>query len=431
MALLAVIAFAAGTRAFDLGAPCSSPCAHNSDHSLIFDESYYVNAARVIAGIHPPATAPYHDAPLGKDPNAEHPQLAKLVMAGGIEVFGDGPWGWRLGSLVFGLIAVAAMYALVRAAGGSSWLAAGASAVMALDNLMLVHGRIATLDVYALAPMLVACALYLRRRLLLAGLALALAASMKLVALYLLPVLLLIELIRFAIERPPRGRRVRPLAGRIRPFVVTAGAGIVALLLLLWLLDVAMPAYDPGSRTVYGGSPFPHVGHMLSYAAKLKSVPHATGISSSPWQWLLDQKPINYSRVAVNSLAGGKIVASHAIVSFRGEVNQFVIMARAGSGGDRRRRLVRRHVRPVRGRGRRLRPDLLPLLRADRAARGLSADDPAVRAPRDAGGRDDRLGGCARLQLRGSVPDPRLTSPPVRRPLNNHFSWSLDRVSNP
>ena len=100
MALLAVIAFAAGTRAFDLGAPCSSPCAHNSDHSLIFDESYYVNAARVIAGIHPPATAPYHDAPLGKDPNAEHPQLAKLVMAGGIEVFGDGPWGWRLGSLV-------------------------------------------------------------------------------------------------------------------------------------------------------------------------------------------------------------------------------------------------------------------------------------------------------------------------------------------
>ena len=325
MALLAVIAFAAGTRAFDLGAPCSSPCARNSDHSLIFDESYYVNAARVIAGIHPPATAPYHDAPLGKDPNAEHPQLAKLVMAGGIEVFGDGPWGWRLGSLVFGLIAVAAMYALVRAAGGSSWLAAGASAVMALDNLMLVHGRIATLDVYALAPMLVACALYLRRRLLLAGLALALAASMKLVALYLLPVLLLIELIRFAIERPPRGRRVRPLAGRIRPFAVTAGAGIVALLLLLWLLDVAMPAYDPGSRTVYGGSPFPHVGHMLSYAAKLKSVPHATGISSSPWQWLLDQKPINYSRVAVNSLAGGKIVASHAIVSFRGEVNQFVI----------------------------------------------------------------------------------------------------------
>ena len=54
-------------------------------------------------------------------------------------------------------------------------------------------------------------------------------------------------------------------------------------------------------------------------------MPHATGISSSPWQWLLDQKPINYSRVAVNSLAGGKIVASHAIVSFRGEVNQFVI----------------------------------------------------------------------------------------------------------
>ena len=75
----------------------------------------------------------------------------------------------------------------------------------------------------------------------------------------------------------------------------------------------------------YGGSPFTHIGHMLSYAAQLKAIPNATGISSSPWQWLVDQVPMDYARVAVNSIAAGKIVASRAVFDARGEINPFVI----------------------------------------------------------------------------------------------------------
>ena len=330
---------------WDLGAPCSAPCTRASQHSLIFDESYYVNAARVIDGIRPPRGSPYRNAPRGKDPNAEHPQLAKLIVAGGIELFGDGPWGWRLGSVVFGLLAIGAMYALARAAAAPPWLAVGAAAVMALDNLPLVHGRIATLDIYSLTPMLVAGALYLRRRFVLAGLALGLAAAMKLVALYLIPALLLIELFGLAVARPRSGERLRGLLCGLRPFTVTCAVGVAALVLLVWLLDALLPAYDPGSHAVYGGNPFHHLDHMLSYAANLKSVPHATGISSSPWQWLLDKREINYARVAVNVLSGGKITASHALISFRGAVNPFVIFlaipalfaAAAGAWRDRDR----------------------------------------------------------------------------------------------
>ena len=324
-ALVVVLVLSAAARVADLGAPCASPCKRSSDYTLIFDESYYVNAARVIDRIHPPRSAPYHDAPLGKDPNSEHPQLAKLVMAAGIEVFGDGPWGWRLGSLVFGLVAVAAMYALARAAGAGPWLAVAASAVMALDNLPLVHGRIATLDIYALALMLVAGALYLRRAHLLAGIALGLAAAMKLVALYLIPALFLIELFAFAVARPRRGDRLRRALAQLRPFAVSCVVAIGSFVLLVWLLDSLVPAYNPGSHAVYGGNPFRHIGHMLSYAASLKSVPHATGISSSPWQWLLDKKEISYARTAVNVMSGGRITASHALISFRGAVNPFVI----------------------------------------------------------------------------------------------------------
>src|SRR6267154_5417480 len=152
--LLVVLCLASvGARAAGLGDPCRSPCRRAADHVLVFDESYYVNAARVIAGIHPPAGSAYAGSPLGDDPNAEHPQLAKLAMAGSIELFGDGPWAWRLGSLVFGTLAIVGMFALVRTAGGGPWTALGAAGLMAADNLLIVHGRIGTLDIYALAPM--------------------------------------------------------------------------------------------------------------------------------------------------------------------------------------------------------------------------------------------------------------------------------------
>ena len=138
LAALSVLSLA--VRLAWLDEPCRKPCRSASDRVLVFDERYYVNAARVIAGIHPPLGSPYAKAPLGTDPNAEHPQLAKLIIAGSIELFGDGPFAWRIGSIVFGTLALLGCYALARAAGGSRWLALGASALMAADNLLIVHG---------------------------------------------------------------------------------------------------------------------------------------------------------------------------------------------------------------------------------------------------------------------------------------------------
>ena len=310
-ALGLVLVLSLATRAYDIGDPCSNPC---GTHTLIFDEAFYVNAARVIDHIRPPAGSPYATAPLGSDPNAEHPQLAKLIIAIGIKLFGDDPWGWRIGSVMFGTLALIAMFSLVRGLGGSAWLAVGATAVMATDNLFLVHGRIATLDIYALALILGAGAAYVRRRPLLAGLLAGVAACMKETAIIVLLVFVLYELLL-------HGKRI---LGAWRQLAGCCAAGIGSAVGLLAILDQIVTPYDPGTHTRYH-SPFSHIGHIISYGHQLTALAHATGISSTPFQWLVDQTPIPYARVAENTLVNGKIVASHVLLLFQGEVNPFIM----------------------------------------------------------------------------------------------------------
>jgi predicted membrane-bound dolichyl-phosphate-mannose-protein mannosyltransferase len=273
-----------------IGEPCRSPCRSPDDHILVFDETYYVNAARVIAGIHPPAGAPYADAPLYVDPNSEHPALAKLIIAGGIELLGDGPWAWRLPSVLLGTVAILGMFVLARAAGGGRWVALGAAALMAADNLLLVHGRIGTLDVPAVAGMIWAATLYLRGRPLLAGVLLGIAACAKEVAPYLLFSLVALELIRWLRTRTDVVKRVIRLA-------VCAGATAVSFLVLLQLLGLIAAPYSPQSGKLVSGGAFGHLGHILSYAAHQTSPHGPRGIASYPWDWLVDYKWITYLQI--------------------------------------------------------------------------------------------------------------------------------------
>ena len=270
--------------------PCRSPCRSADDHVLVFDEDYYVNAARVIAGIRPPTGAPYANAPLGDDGNSEHPQLAKLLIAGGIELFGDGPLAWRLPSVLLGTVAMLGMFALVRAAGGGPWLALGAAALMACDNLLLVHGRIGTLDIYAVAAMIWAAALYVRGRPLAAGAVIGLGTSAKEVAPYVLFALALLELLRWWRLGTEGPRRLGRLAACVAAAAVTF---LAALTVMGWIA----PPYSPQTGKLVPDGPFGHVAHMLSYAANQTSPHGPQGIASYPWDWLVDVKPITYLRV--------------------------------------------------------------------------------------------------------------------------------------
>jgi 4-amino-4-deoxy-L-arabinose transferase-like glycosyltransferase len=320
--LAAVCVLSLAARVAWIGEPCHDPCRANADHLLVFDESYYVNAARVIAGIPPPANQTYASAPLGDDPNAEHPQLAKLLDAGSIELFGDNPFGWRLPTLLLGTIAILGIYALVRAAGGSSWVALLAAALMAADNLLLIHGRIETLDVPVLAPMIWGAVLYLRGHPVLAGVLIGVASTVKLVAPYMLLVLVLVELLRWLGStrewRTPVSRAV------VRLGACAAAWGAVFLGLLAILDRIAPPFNNATGRRLASG-PFHHIAHMLSYGADQTSPHGPIGIASYPWAWLIDLKPITYLNVNPAKPAPG-LYNIHPAVHFLGMISPPIML---------------------------------------------------------------------------------------------------------
>jgi dolichyl-phosphate-mannose-protein mannosyltransferase len=318
LAMVSVLSLAA--RVAWLGEPCLHQCRTSRDHVLVFDEAYYVNAARVMAGIPPPPNQQYADAPPGDDPNAEHPQLAKLMIAGSIELLGDGPLAWRLTSLLLGSLAIIGMYALARAAGGNEWVALGGAALMAADNLLLVHGRIGTLDVPVLGAMIWAAVLYVRGRPVLAGALLGVGACIKLVAPYLLLSLLLLELLRI-----PAGQRAGSARRAVARLTACAAAGAGVFVALLALLDRIAPPFDAAKGKLLASGPLHHIGHMLSYAAQQTSPHGPTGIASYPWQWLVDYKPIVYLNVNPAQPAPG-LYDVHPAVHFLGMISPPIML---------------------------------------------------------------------------------------------------------
>jgi len=297
VSLLLVLLATALTRLIWLGRP---------DRVLIFDEAYYVNAARRMLGWPVPAGAPYADALPGIDPNLEHPPLGKVIIAGSMRVFGDTPTGWRLPAVVAGVVVVAAVYLLVRAAGREPELGVYAAAATALDNLLFVHSRIATLDVLFVAALMIGAVLALRSHWCWAGVACGVAANIKLPATFGLAALLLMALCQPAATR----------AARLGRAVAFAAPALVVWVGGLWLLDAVFTTFD---------SPFAHLRHMLSYGLDLSRAGGPANSESDPWQWLSNETQISYFRVDTDVSIGGQVVTTQPLVWFRGAMNPALV----------------------------------------------------------------------------------------------------------
>ncbi|MBS2026610.1 MAG: glycosyltransferase family 39 protein [Deltaproteobacteria bacterium] len=273
---------------------------------LIGDECWYVQDARVILGL-PVMLKNLPAAPLsGLDPNSEHPPLAKLIMAGSMRLFGNTEIAWRIPSVILGTLSILLLYAIVLRLGGSrkqAWLAAF---VLAFENLSFIHGRIAMLDIYVVAFVLLATWLYLTRRFELAGVVFGVAALCKVNGLFGLGAMLLYDLVRAR-------RHLWPIPWRwLWP---RARAVIFALGFFLLGLG-ALDAYWTEYR-----SPFAHLSHMFSYHASLKHVGRPEGNESTPGDWWLNGGAFNY--MTWTQTVNG--VSKYTV--FRAAMNEYVIFA--------------------------------------------------------------------------------------------------------
>jgi dolichyl-phosphate-mannose-protein mannosyltransferase len=104
--------------------------------TLVFDEVYYVDDARSVLdrGVEGAFTV--------------HPPLGKWLIALGIAVVGDGPYGWRVAGGVVGAATVLLTVLLTRRLTGRPTLAALAGGLLALDGVFVVQARTAMLDVH-------------------------------------------------------------------------------------------------------------------------------------------------------------------------------------------------------------------------------------------------------------------------------------------
>lgn len=140
-------------------------CAISLVNDLIFDENHWVpEALRIVEReelIHGGYTA-----------------LGKLIIASGIGIFGDNPWGWRISSVLLGAISVVLVYLIALTLSGKR-TAVLASLLLVTHNLFFALSGLAMLDVSFVTFMLLSFLLYLRKSYALSGLSLALCVLCK------------------------------------------------------------------------------------------------------------------------------------------------------------------------------------------------------------------------------------------------------------
>ncbi|HYH28266.1 MAG TPA: phospholipid carrier-dependent glycosyltransferase [Actinomycetota bacterium] len=130
----AVTAVAAWLRLDDLGRPGRK----------VFDEIYYASDGCWYSGID------YQDCGLDQDVERSwvHPPLGKVLIAAGIDAFGNRPFGWRVSAALAGTLTVALAGVLAFLLFGS-WIWAGVGALLVgSEHLLFVQSRISMLDVF-------------------------------------------------------------------------------------------------------------------------------------------------------------------------------------------------------------------------------------------------------------------------------------------
>jgi predicted membrane-bound dolichyl-phosphate-mannose-protein mannosyltransferase len=281
---------------------------------LIFDETYYVNVARILLRW-PQQPNVFPNAVPGIDSvNQEHPLLAKLLIALSMSILGDNGWGWRMASVIFGLVAIFVLYLLLKKTSNSPLIAIIGTFLFSLDNMVFVHSRIATLDIFMLSFMLIGFYWYFSGKIKSSAVAMALSTLCKIGGFY---GVLTIGVYHLGKEILSKGRKTdwqNLFAFFERYAIVYLGCFLV----LLTVLDYFWAGYK---------NPFEHLSHIYTYTFALRApdVRSPTEIWSYPWEWLLNERKITYAAVNVSVYTDDTLSRVYPSVQFLGAMSPVVV----------------------------------------------------------------------------------------------------------
>jgi dolichyl-phosphate-mannose-protein mannosyltransferase len=247
---------------------------------LIFDEVYYVDAARDYLA--------YGVEVDGADPEfIVHPPVGKWLIAAGMKVFGDDEFGWRISTAIAGTIAIILIGLIAQRLFRSRFLTIFATFLAAVDGLALVHSRTSLLDNFLTVLILAATYFFIRKNYIATAIFLGLALGTKWSAIYFLAIFGAVALYRAFTHHTGRDL-IKPTLTRIATFgllplaiYVTSWAG--------WFLS------DRGWGRDHSTNPIASFIHyhqqMLNFHTGL-SEKHT--YAASPWTWLIQSRPTSF-----------------------------------------------------------------------------------------------------------------------------------------
>ena len=234
----------------------------------ILDELHYVKSSRhIISGDVNP-----DDSTNRMELRPEHPPLAKLFIVGGMDAFGDNPWGWRVPSIIMGTIGITLFYFICRRLKMSRRATNIATFLLAFENFTFMLASVAMLDVFFVTFTLAFFLLYLYRQYFLSGIFVGLAALAKLfAALGTFPIF-----IHWLFTKTKHNRWFLLT-------VITAPVSFVAFTSLL-----NYPIFRRFEN------PLNQIKEMLSLSGSLKFTNTTHPALSRPWEWLLNYEPMAF-----------------------------------------------------------------------------------------------------------------------------------------
>lgn len=164
-----------------------------------FDEVYHAFTAQEMVKGNKAAWEWWNRPPEGFAYEWTHPPLAKLLMASGILIFGNQPFGWRLPAVVFGTGTIFLIFLLAKKLFNEE-IALLAALLASFDGLLLVMSRIGMSDIYFLFFLLATIYLALKEKNFLSGICLGLAIATKWTGIYLYPVVGMILLSKIILK---------------------------------------------------------------------------------------------------------------------------------------------------------------------------------------------------------------------------------------